>query len=305
MGGYSYRLLIFPSTVSDLTSHIGNITNNIVVMLKKSTYVVAKDGTGDFTDIQHCLDFIPKYEKMTIIVKSGVYDKICTLTQKKYVDITSSNINYKWYNRKLNLIGVSQKDCIIQSQTGEYYTPSAEICITGEVRNLTFISDHTEPPENRSEDTGYLKHKAYAVHSDAGTEDVLYNNCRMVSYQAPAIGIGGAQDKKIRIRNCHLESYAPKEGEYAPLVNYGGLFYHLFPGDGKTGQLLELEDNYIYSENGSVAAWITPSTATNYDQETHLRRNCFYGATCGKNVDINASMLHADCFGNNVESVNK
>lgn len=304
-GGYSYRLLIFPATVSDLTNHIANITSNIVVMIKKSTYVVAKDGTGDFTDIQHCLDFIPKYEKMTVIVKSGVYDKICTLTQKKYVDITSSNANYKWYNRKLNIIGVSQKDCIIQSKTGEYYTPAAEICITGEVRNITFISDHTEPPENRSEDTGYLNHKAYAVHSDAGTEDVLYVNCRMVSYQAPAIGIGGAQDKKVRIRNCHLESYAPKEGEYAPLVNYGGLFYHLFAGDGKTGQLLELEDNYIYSENGSVAAWITPSTATNYEQETHLRRNCFYGATCGKNVDINASMLHADCFGNNVESVNK
>lgn len=304
-GGYSYRLLIFPATVSDLTNHISNITSNIVVMIKKSTYVVAKDGTGDFTDIQHCLDFIPKYEEMTVIVKSGVYDKICTLTQKKYVDITSANGNNKWYNRKLNIIGVSQKDCIIQSKTGEYYTPAAEICITGEVRNITFISDHTEPPENRSEDTNYLRHKAYAVHSDSGTEDVLYNNCRMVSYQAPAIGIGGAQDKKVRIRNCHLESYAPKEGEYSPLVNYGGLFYHLFAGDGATGQLLELEDNYIYSENGSVAVWITPSTATNYEQETHLRRNCFYGATCGKNVDINASMLHADCFGNNVESVNK
>lgn len=303
--GYSYRILVFPENgITDFTSYITDINNNILCKLKKSVYVVAKDGTGDFSDVQHCLDFIHKTEPTTIMIKAGTYDKISTLTQKKYVDITTGNTNVKWYNRKVNLIGISEKDCIIKSDTGEYYTPAAEICITGEVRNLTFISTHENPPQDRSSDTRYLEHKAYAVHSDFGTENALYRNCTFISYQAPAVGIGGAANKHMRFANCHFYSYAPSEGEYAVLKDYGAFFYHLQAADGITGQNLELENCYMFSENGNKATWITVSTATNYGQETHLRGNCFYGTVCSKTVSIDSAMLSGDCFGNNAAAAN-
>ena len=303
--GYSYRLLIFPNKLDSLDGHIEHINNSIIVMLKKSVYVISKDGTGDFDDIQRCLDFISKTEPTTVVVKAGTYDKVSTMTQKKYVDDTTGNNNIKWYNRKLNIIGLSEKDCIIRSDTGEYYTPSAEINITGEVRNITFISTHDNPPSNKSDDVNYLKHKAYALHSDAGTEDSLYRNCTFISYQAPAVGIGGANNKHIRFQNCHFYSFAPATGEYSVLKDYGGLFYHLMTSDGITGQNIEVENCYVFSENGNKAGWFTVSTATNYEQETHLRNNCFYGEACGKTVGVDSVMLSNDCFGNNIESLNK
>lgn len=298
-----YRLVAFPVTgLTDVTDYLDEIKSNIVAKNYVQTYTVAQDGSGDFTDVQTALDFAQFAQKtfpVTLLIYPGTYDKISTLTQKKYIDNIPTD-NIKWYNRYVSLIGVNQNTCIIQSDSGEYYTPAAEINITGLVKNLTFISTHNAPPDNAENAT----HKAYAVHSDYGKEDCQYEDCTFISYQAPAVGIGGAKDKHIRFRNCHMYSYAPLEGDYSGLVNFGGLFYHLMAGDGITGQIFEMENCVVYSQNGDKAVWITVSSATNYEQETHLRNNCFYGDTCGKTVLIDSAMLSADCYGNNVESAN-
>lgn len=303
LGKGNYRLVAFTTKgLQDVSQYISSIISSIIVKKYSQSYIVSKDGNGDFDDVQKALDFCQFSRKtypITLIIKSGVYDKISTLTQKKYIDNIPSD-NVKWYQRYISLIGTNERDCIIKSESGEYYTPSAEININGMVKNLTFISTHDSPPENKEDET----HKAYAMHSDYGTEDSIYENCTFISYQAPAVGIGGAKDKKIRFRNCHLYSYAPTDGDYSGLVDFGALFYHLMNADGITGQLLEVENCYIYSENGDKSAWITKSNATNFEQETHLRNNCFFGKISGKTVSVDAEMLSEDCYGNNIEALN-
>ena len=307
-GGYSYRILIFPSTLTDLTTHIADITNALFCFAVKRTFTVSKDGHGDFSDVQTCLDYLPKTSDSayTILVYPGVYEKICTMTLKKYVDSpTNEGLKTAWRRRKLNIIGMSPTNCIIQSDTGEYMTPAAEISIIGEVRNMCFISTHTSPPEDRTEDESYLNHKAYAVHSDYDTSDELYTNCIGISYQAPAWGIGGAQDKKIRLVNCRAYNYSDASGEYAVMKNYGGIYYHLANSANKTGQVFELKDCYVYNQNGDKALWVQiPSNASEWSQETHMYNNIFWGDECTNTVTIGSTLLSADSYGNNAPNAN-
>ena len=305
--GYVYRILVVGTDISDITSHIAEVQNVFYCFPVKREFFVSKDGQGDFTDVQTCLDYLPKTQDYTITINigPGTYDKICTMCLKKYVESpTNEGIQNTWRRRRLNLIGDSAENTIIRSDTGEYYTPAAEISLIGEVRNLCFITTHDSPPADRSEDPNYLNHKGYAVHSDYDTEDVFYNHCIGISHQAPAWGCGGAKNKRLRFNDCRAFNLSPTSGEYA-LGNYGGLYYHLSNHADIDGQFLEVKDCYIYCLNGNRALWIQiPSQATNYQQETHLYHNIIYGDECGATAVIGTDLLSPDSYGNNAPTAN-
>ena len=297
-GGY-YRLVVKNDNDSEFSDAS---TVKVLCKIKSQVYRVAQDGTGDFNDVQDALDFVPDSSTypVTILIEPGTYDKISTLTRKQFVnDIPSTSL---YHNRYISLVGVNEKTCIIKSDNGEYHVPAAEINVTGLIKNLTFISTHNAFPPQEYRNSS---NKAYAVHSDYGTEDSTYENCTFISYQGPGVGIGGAQDKKIRFRNCNIYNYADANGEWSVLKNHGGLFYHIQPKDDITGQYLELKNCYIYNENGDKSVFITKGTVTgNYEAEVVLINNVFLGGKCGKTVHIERELLHKACYGNNVEEAN-
>lgn len=305
--GYIYRLLVSGTDIADITTHIPEVQAAIYCFPVKHEFFVSKDGLGDFDDVQTCLDYLPKTQDYTITVHigAGTYDKICTMCLKKYVESpTNQGIQNSWRRRRLNLIGDSPENTIIRSDTGEYFTPAAEISLIGEVRNICFITTHDSPPADRSEDPNYLNHKGYAVHSDYDTEDVYYNNCIGISHQAPAWGCGGAANKRLRFNNCRAFNLSPTSGEYA-LGNYGGIYYHLSNHADITGQFLEIKGCYIFCKNGNKALWVQiPSQASNYEQETHLYHNIIYGDVCGATATIGAGLLSGDSYGNNAQDAN-
>lgn len=305
--GYVYRILVVGDDIADITTHISEVQSALYCFPNKRDYFVSKDGLGDFSDVQTCLDFLPKTQDYTITIhiSPGTYDKICTLCLKKYVESpTNEGVQNSWRRRRLNLIGESPENTIIRSDTGEYYTPAAEISLIGEVRNICFITTHDSPPADRSEDPNYLNHKGYAVHSDYDTEDVYYNHCIGISYQAPGWGCGGAANKKLRFNDCRAYNLSPASGEYA-LGNYGGIYYHLSNHADITGQFLEIKDSYMFSENGNKALWVQiPSQASNFEQETHLYHNIIYGKECGATAVIGTDLLSGDSYGNNAPAAN-
>lgn len=298
-----YKLLIFKQVgVSDITSYLDIINNAFYVKKKSNIYIVSQNRDGDFNDIQTALDFTTNIDTksfpITIKVNPGTYDKISTCERKKYVnDNLASHIDYT--ERYISIIGVNKNECIIKSDNGEYYTPAAEIKTNGLIKNLTFMATHENlptTPENAD-------HKAYAIHSDYGVEDCTYEDCIMISYQAPAMGIGGAQNKKIKIRNCQLYSYATSD--FGTLVNHGALFYHTQPSENITGQELLVENCYVYSENGNKSLWIDKGSVSSLGCEVTLINNMFYGKVCKTAVDVDLDLLTDESFGNNVESLNK
>lgn len=305
--GYIYRILVVGDDIADITSYIPNVQSAFYCFPVKREFWVSKDGIGDFDDVQTCLDYLPKTQDyaITIHIGPGTYDKICTMCLKKYVESpTNQGINNSWRRRRLNLIGDSPENTIIRSDTGEYYTPAAEISLIGEVRNICFISTHDSPPADRSEDPNYLNHKAYAVHSDYDTEDVYYNHCIGISYQAPGWGCGGATNKRLRFNDCRAYNLSPASGEYA-LGNYGGIYYHLSNHADITGQFLEIKDSYMFSKVGNKGLWVQiPSQASNYEQETHLYHNIIFGDECGATAVIGAGLLSDDSYGNNAQDAN-
>ena len=300
--GY-YKLLIFKQVgVSDISPYLETIDNAFYVKKKSNTIIVSQNGDGDFNDIQTALDFTTNIDTksfpITIIVYAGTYDKISTCERKKYInDNLASHIDYT--ERYISIIGVNKNDCIIKSDNGEYYTPAAEIKTNGLIKNLTFIASHENLPTT-PENAG---HKAYAIHSDYGVENCTYEDCVMISYQAPAMGIGGAQNKKIKIRNCQLYSYATSD--FGTLVNHGALFYHTQPAENITGQELLVENCYVYSENGDKSLWIDKGSVSSLGCKITLLKNTFYGAVCKKTVDVDTDLLTEECFGNNVAILNK
>lgn len=305
--GYIYRILVVGTDIEDITTHISEVQSAFYCFPVKREFFVSKDGLGDFTDVQTCIDYLPKTQDYTITINigPGTYDKICTMCLKKYVESpTNQGIQNSWRRRRLNLIGDSPENTIIRSDTGEYFTPAAEISLIGEVRNICFITTHDSPPADRSEDPNYLNHKGYAVHSDYDTEDVFYNHCIGISHQAPGWGCGGAANKRLRFNDCRAFNLSPASGEYA-LGNYGGIYYHLSNHADITGQFLEIKDSYMYCENGNKALWVQiPSQATNYGQETHLYHNIIYGKECGATAVVGSGLLSGDSYGNNAPDAN-
>lgn len=246
---------------------------------------------------------------MSILVYPGTYPRFSTVQHGSAVDLNAGgSIDYT--NRYVSIIGVNKETCIIKDDSGEYYTPPAEIRTNGIIKNLTFIATHDNPPlipEN-------ARHKAYAVHSDYGPENVAYENCTMISYQAPAIGIGGAQNKTIIFKNCEFYSYAPAYNDinspndyqvnYSYLSNYGAFFYHTQPAENITGQKLIMDKCNVYSQNGDKSLWIDKGTVVSYGCEVTITNSVFDGAICGNAVDVDLELLTSNCYGNNVTSLN-
>lgn len=295
----------------DTIKNIGyriNISAKVVVtpkynseeLKKNERYNIVKIGKYEkFTQIQDALDIItddsPENHYIFELMP-GVYEKF-DMTKKPGL-------------RYISIIGKNKHDCIVRDDSGQYYNAPALVFTNGLIKNITFIATHDNPPD--MDDRENEKHKSYAVHMDCGTQDVLYEDCVFISYQAPAVGIGCWQDVKYHFKNCEMYSYAPPfdgidhkddyKTNFSYLTNYGALFIHSNTSNNITGQRLILDNCRMYSQNGDKGLWIaTAGEYLNSDMKVSLINNMAISmAENGIKASIDSKItVTPDSYGNN------
>lgn len=175
---------------------------------KKTTYVVAQDGSGDFDTItaavNACKDTSTK--PYTIVVKNGQY-----------------NETLKLFGRYISLIGEDKNNCIVYTTTGDYYEPPIEVGGGNiYIANLTFKATHENQKQSYSNDN-----RAYAMHADhgGGNAVLVVENCKLISNQCAAVGTGLNLGCTTKFINCEL--IHKKDSNFGG-NNYGALFAHSY-----------------------------------------------------------------------------
>ena len=208
------------------------------------------------------------------------------------------------------MIGVCKDTCIIRDDTGQYYNAPALVYSNGLFKDLTFIATHDSPPAYADREDA--AHKSHALHMDCGTQDVRFEDCVFISYQAPAVGIGCYQDVKYYFKNCEMYSYTPpydttdtdNRTNFSLLCNYGGLFAHSNTNNNITNQRLILDNCRVYSQNGNKGMWIaTAGSFVNCEMLVSLMNTMAISYAEGsEKANISSPItIQPESFGNNFE----
>jgi len=155
----------------------------------KCEFVVAKDGSGNFTTVQEAINAVPDFRKKetTIFIKKGVYKEKLILAECKHLvtfigeSVDSTIITYDDYNQKKNIF------CEEKGTSG-----SAGFYIYGigfSAENITF--------QNTAGPVG----QAVAV-SVAG-DQIKFKNCRFLGFQDTLYTYG--KDSRQYYNNCYIE----------------------------------------------------------------------------------------------------
>ena len=152
-------------------------------------FVVAADGSGDFTKVQDAIDAVPHLRKTRtyIFIKPGVYKEKLSLASTKTnisfigEDATTTILTYDDYASKHNAFG---------EEVGTSGSSSFFIYGDGfEAENITF--------ENSSGPVG----QAVAVRVDG--DKVKFNNCRFLGHQDTLYPHG--KGSRQYYKNCYIE----------------------------------------------------------------------------------------------------
>lgn len=275
----------------------------------KAVVTVSPYGDKRFRTITEAVNYaapLTSEEKpITILIYPGTYNEIINIQ-----------------NKNLSLIGINKKDCIIQSNSGEY--ADAPIFASGNfyIANLTIKATHDGTPdfvENRTDDYkigGYGLHIDNADYSDESDKIGVVENCIIYSAQNQAIGIGMAKNCKYIIRNCELINDTPDRMYelYTRPLKTGALGCHRgYFDDSNYYQILEVS-NCILKVNKGVSIQLGPFTKEGTGMEEHFYNNMLWSGTLGKadsaigtysESPYTSFELSGDCYGNNVSALNK
>nr|DAR32552.1 MAG TPA: pectinesterase [Caudoviricetes sp.] len=275
----------------------------------KAVVTVSPYGDKRFRTITEAVNYaapLTSEEKpITILIYPGTYNEIINIQ-----------------NKNLSLIGINKKDCIIQSNSGEY--ADAPVLASGNfyIANLTIKATHDGTPdfvENRTDDYkigGYGLHIDNAYYSDESDKIGVVENCIIYSAQNQAIGMGMAKNCKYIIRNCELINDTPDRMYelYTRPLKTGALGCHRGYFDGSNYyQILEVS-NCILKVNKGVSIQLGPFTKEGTGMEEHFYNNMLWSGTLGKadsaigtysESPYTSFELSGDCYGNNVSALNK
>ncbi len=174
-------------------------------------YVVAQDGSGDFTTIQDAVDNV--HDGDTLIIRPGVYVESVQVLDKE-----------------LHIKGSGRDECMLLYDTVSYMYAPLEIA-AGSVSDMTIWGVHVREREpsgvafteeelvrmvaRYGEELAeyniekYEKYMAYAVHADSDFSygrKLQFVNCRIVSENGACVGMGSRGGEEIVFRNCELLS---------------------------------------------------------------------------------------------------
>lgn len=223
--------------------------------------------------------------------------------------IRSLDGTYPWSGitpRWISIIGLDKANTIVQSDTGEYASPPAEILTNGIIKNITFRMTNDKPAQ-------YPVQGGYAVHIDCRTRDdmgyaMVFEDCDFESATGPAMGIGLHENGSLAFRRCRFIStasatYVPSDS-YKNLYDYGCVFAHTSTLADSVNQRLAFEDCIGICAEGDKSLWV--SSAGNYSPDTAdfeytLIRNVFWNKAAGSNGYVISNNLRGNPmnFGNN------
>lgn len=155
-----------------------------------TVYVVAQDGSGDFTTIQSGVDAAESGD--TLLIYPGTYTEAVEIMGKT-----------------VHLLGVDRDLCIIQYNTSAYCKVPLTLA-AGRVSNLTIfgMTEQNDTEAIREAEYEWQKpYSGYAVHVD---QNYLYGrvlsfeNCRIISQNSHCVGIGCRGESRISFTHCEL-----------------------------------------------------------------------------------------------------
>lgn len=188
-----YKLLfIILWVISAATMRAGNDGSNAVAVTyakqNKYHFVVAQDGSGDFTTIQEAVNAVPDYRKAgptRILIKKGIYkERVIIADSKENIHLTGENgmvITYDAYASKANIFGENMGT----SGSGSFYVFGADF----QAENITF--------ENSSGPVG----QAVACHVAA--DRAVFRKCRFLGFQDTLYTFG--ENTREYYEDCYIE----------------------------------------------------------------------------------------------------
>ena len=241
-------------------------------------YTVGKN--QQFSTIQEAIDNSndSSNNHVTILIYPGKYSKFSMRNKLRYI----------------SLIGIDKNNTIIQDDTGNYSNCPAEIRTNGIISNLTFIATHDTPQE--------ASRFSYAVHMDFGNQNVTFDNCKLVSFQAPAAGIGLYQDDFITFKNCELLSFA--DNNFGNFYNLGALYVHSNINPNILNQNLTLINNTIQSKSSNRGSVFLDNIGENGEFNLTAYNNMCYDLSYNKLITLNGITLTPQSFNNNIPQLN-
>lgn len=161
----------------------------LVSSVKAWDFVVAKDGSGDYTTVQEAINAVPDFRKnrTTIFIKQGIYKEKLVLPASKTMvtfigeDLENTILTYDDYASKKNHFG---------EEMGT--TGSTSFYIFGEgfiAKNITF--------QNSADPVG----QAVAVRVES--DKVAFENCRFLGNQDTLYPHG--KNSRQYYKNCYIE----------------------------------------------------------------------------------------------------
>lgn len=209
------------------------------------TYIVAKDGTGDYTTIKEAVEEATKYQNSTVVIKEGTYDLVSEFG-KTYLD-----------NLQSGYFGMVLKNGItIQGSPRAY---------------ITFNYDGTNPwiienfsPFNTGNITGYTLDGV----------NMSGRNCRYLIHDDPRPGQKEGYSKNV-FKNCNFTIY--------PSPDYANWKNHQIIGGGLgDNTIIEIDScifNAIFTDDVTMYSSVSyhnSSSGSLHYQSSIIVKNCYF-----------------------------
>ena len=135
----------------------------------QKTFVVAKDGTGDFTTIQAAVDAAAEGESTTIYIKAGTFDELVTVGTRQ-----------KQSAKKISLIGEGIDRTVITSANGKKTLPGGK-----DVRDYATLAVYADDfyAENLTVQNTVGKAGGQALALFVSGDRQTYYRCKIAGYQ--------------------------------------------------------------------------------------------------------------------------
>jgi len=173
-----------------------------------------------YSSIQEAINKVPNCA-VTLIINPGTYYE-----------------HLKSIGKNISMQGTNKDTCIVRDDSGDYHNAPLTISGSGKISNLTFISTH-----NKAD----YKIPSYAVHCDAnGAGTLIFSNCKLVSYQNSAVGIGLHQNQTLIFDNCEFRKISSYNANY----NSGAFYCHNAQNSNVTNQHLIVKNSKITTNMG-------------------------------------------------------
>lgn len=243
-----FRLIIFNGTTYNTNVKVNIHSKDNI----RRTYIVAKDGTGDFSTIKEAVEEATKYLYSTVIVKAGQYNLV-----NEFGESFLDNLNADYYGM------------VLKNGITLQFSPMAYVSFDYDGANTWIIENFS--PFNTGNDIGFTidglnmaaRNCRYMIHDDPRPGQKhrysknTYKNCNLTMYPSPQysnwknhqiIGGGLGDNTQIIIDSCIFHDVFTED-----IQNYSAVSYHnSSSGNSNYQSFIIVKNCYFYDKNRLV-----------------------------------------------------